>query len=84
MSYIQHCTYEEKYEPKHVYIFTGTCLITKKKHSVTVPGPELYAYNQGKHIQDAMPSVSPEDREFLMSGYSPEGWKQVFGGQQNK
>jgi hypothetical protein len=73
------CTYTEKLvDGKHVYIFTGKCMLTRKPYSVTIPGEELYAYRQGALIQDAMPSVSAEDREFLISGYSPEGWKKAF------
>jgi hypothetical protein len=73
-----YCTYREVYEPQHGYIFTGPCFVTKKEYSVFVPAAELFAYNQGAHIQDAMPSVSKEDREFLMSGMSPEGWNIAF------
>lgn len=28
----------------------------------------------GELIQVAMPELSPEDREFLISGMSPDGW----------
>lgn len=75
------CKYTETIEGgKHYYVFTGPCIITKKMYTVKIPGPELYAYNHsGKHIQDAMPSVSADDRQFLMSGHSPEGWEIVFG-----
>lgn len=71
------CVYVEQYIPKHVYIFTGKCMVTGKMHSVMVPAEELYAYRQGAAIQYAMPSVSSEDCEFLMNGISPEGWKQM-------
>lgn len=71
------CTYEELFNP-HRYVFTGLCIVTKKKISVTVPAEELHAYRKGKLIQDAMPSLSADDREFLMSGISGEGWKQTF------
>ena len=70
-----HCTYTE--DATH-YTFTGMCIQTKRMHSVRIPKAELYAYRQGAYIQDAMPSVSAEDREFLMSGLSPEGWKLVL------
>lgn len=70
------CTYKED---DRYYIFTGLCMITKKPYSVKIPKEALYKYNQGALIQDAMPTVSKEDREFLISGYSPDGWKQVFG-----
>jgi hypothetical protein len=75
------CSYEEAFDNDvHGYFFTGVCHITKKPYNVFVPSKELYAYRQGALIQDALKSVSAEDREFLMSGTSPEGWKKIFGG----
>ena len=70
------CTYTEDAQG---YIFTGKCIVTGKRQTVRIPGPELFAYRQGKMIQEAMPSVSADDREFLMSGISGEGWAQKFG-----
>jgi hypothetical protein len=29
-------------------------------------------------IQDVMPHISPEDREFLISGCTPEDWATLF------
>lgn len=72
------CTVTERYDP-HVYVFTGPCLATGKEYSVTVPAAELFAYRRGGMIQDTLVSVSCEDREFLMSGFSPEGWDATFG-----
>lgn len=75
----KYCDYKETYENgEHFYIFTGKCVKTHKEYSVKVPGKELYAYNQGALIQNAMPSVSRQDREFLISGFSPEGWNILF------
>ena len=75
-----HCTYEEKFENGvHTYVFTGPCFKTGKPYSVIVPAAGLFQYNQGAKIQDAFPHMSNEDREFLMSGYSPEGWNLIFG-----
>ena len=74
------CTYTEQYtNGQHTYTFTGPCVITKKQHSVVVKGPELYAYRRGAKMQDAMRSVNSSDREFLMTGISPEGWDRIFG-----
>lgn len=72
------CTYTEVYKPEHLYIFTGPCVVTGKMVSVSVKGPELYAYRQGGYIQDTLRSLSVDDREFLMSGYSKEGWDADF------
>jgi hypothetical protein len=63
------CRYTEKMvHGVHYYTFTGKCLFSDRVHSVDVPGPELFAYRQGALIQDALKSVSVDDREFLMSG----------------
>jgi len=71
----------EVVEKDDTYTFTGPCIVTGKLHSVTVKGPDLYRYHQGMKIQDAFPYLSVCDREFLMSGYSPEGWNKIFGGE---
>lgn len=73
------CTYTESIENgEQFYTFTGPCRMTKKPYSVKVPGAALYAYRQGALIQNAFPMLSKDDREFLISGFSPEGWAQVF------
>lgn len=61
------------------------CRFTKKDHSVTVPevGYRQWITGQG-NIQSIMPTVSAEDREFLISGYSPEGWQQLFGDEEDE
>lgn len=33
----------------------------------------------GKHIQDVFPELSADDREFLMTGVTPEEWTAAFG-----
>src|SRR4051812_47774549 len=73
------CQYTESHEGgKHTYTFTGPCVITGRSYSVTVPGEGLYKYRQGEFIQDAFPDLPKDDREFLMSGLSPEGWAIAF------
>lgn len=80
MRYIDRCTYTEEYKDgQQVYIFTGPCMVTGKPYSIRVPGPGLYAYNQGKDLSECFPEMSMGDREFMISGTSPEGWKQLFG-----
>jgi hypothetical protein len=57
----------------------GNCSVTGKPHSVTVPlaGLDRWIYG-GAFIQDALPNVPAEQREFLQSGLSPDGWATVF------
>lgn len=58
---------------------TAICLGSGKEYSVTVPTSGYKAWLGGALIQNAMPNVSLDDREFLISGYSPEGWNSLFG-----
>ena len=73
------CTYEENILPTHSYTFAGPCVITGIEQEITIPANELFAYRQGQTIQEAMPSLNADQREFLMSGISPEGWNKTIG-----
>ena len=35
--------------------------------------------NGGELIQNVMPDLSADDREFLLSGITPEEWAETFG-----
>ena len=35
-------------------------------------------------VQDAFPDMSPEDREFLMTGITPQEWKELFDDPENE
>ena len=70
------CTYTEAYEPEHTYAFTGPCVKTGKPYTVTIPANELWELNQGGLIH-CLKSLNADDREFVKSGYSPEGWKKM-------
>ena len=59
-------------------VLTGPCVKTGKPYSVKVLSSELDSYLNGNFAQDAFPDLSSSDREFLISGISPEGWKQIF------
>jgi hypothetical protein len=62
MRYLDTLQYNETFEPVHGYEFYD------QYHRVFVPADELFAYRQGELIQHAMPSVSPEDRDWLLMG----------------
>lgn len=40
---------------------------------------QLIAWQGGVLIQDAMPHLSADDREFILTGMTPEDWEEVFG-----
>lgn len=56
----------------------GNCFVTGNPYSVVVPADGFFAWREGGLIQDHLPDVSVDDREFLISGTSPEGWNQMF------
>jgi len=39
----------------------------------------LAMWRKGMNVQDAFPMLSPEQREFLMTGMTPEEWDDLFG-----
>lgn len=34
---------------------------------------------QGEHVQDVFPYLSPDQREFLISGTTAQEWEELFG-----
>lgn len=48
---------------------------TVNARDIDVTDDQLEAWQGGMLIQDAMPNLSPDDREFLMTGITPEEWE---------
>ena len=46
---------------------------------IPVTQSQIDDWESGTLIQDAMPNVSADDREFLMTGVTPEEWTDTFG-----
>lgn len=58
---------------------TGNCVFTQKEYSVTVKTEDYHTWlTQDKFAQDVFPYLSADDREFLISGISPEGFAKTF------
>ena len=55
--------------------FTG---ITRMRE-ITVTQEQLDRWQAGELIQNAMPNLSADDREFVMTGITAEEWDEVFG-----
>jgi len=62
-------------------LITKMSNITHITHTREIPvTPEqLRSWEEGVAIQRAMPNLSGEDREFIMSGITPEEWTEHFG-----
>lgn len=62
-------------------LITRTSLLSGITHTRDIPctAEQLQAWQNGQYIQNAMPNVSDSDREFLISGVTPEEWDEAFG-----
>jgi len=49
--------------------------VTEERYREWRPGDG----NPGKPIQDVFPDLSADDREFLMTGITPDEWEQFMG-----
>lgn len=54
--------------------FTGTV----NTREINVTPEQIAAWEAGAMIQNAMPNVSADDREFIMTGITPEEWEETF------
>ena len=59
---------------------TRTSRLTGKTSvmNLNITQAQLDAWVDGTLIQDAMPQLPPEHREFLMTGITPDEWDSVF------
>lgn len=62
-------------------LVTKRSQLTGIEHTMDVPCTEeqVRKWLAGSYIQDAMPNVPAELREFLMTGITPEEWAGLFG-----
>ena len=65
--------FEAQYRRIRVF---GQCEITGKNFELYIPTEEFFIFTQGfKNLDEALKSLSKEEREFISKGTSPEGQK---------
>ena len=47
--------------------------------TLNVTNEQVEAWLDGMLIQEAMPNLEPFEREFLISGCTPEDWEYLYG-----
>lgn len=64
-------------------LITKTSGITGKEHTLEIPVTEeqIMRWRNGELIQNAMPHLTADQREFLMTGATPYEWEEMFGPQ---
>ena len=61
-----------------ITVNTKQCMFCGKTGTVEVPEDGFQKWRDGVLIQDAMPDVSKEVREVLITGTHPECWKKYM------
>lgn len=61
---------------------TKRSMFTGELHTLEldVTADQIAAWESGVLIQHAMPNLTPDEREFLMTGVTKEEWDAAFGG----
>lgn len=67
-------------------IITKTSMVSGEVHSMDLPITiaQLDAYNNGELVQRAFPNLSAAEREFLLTGITPDEWKDIFGAEEDE
>lgn len=64
-------------------ILTMTSMLSGKVNTMEIKSLSASDYKRwrtsGDLIQNALPHLTPDEREFLLSGSTPEEWDAVFG-----
>jgi hypothetical protein len=60
---------------------SGKCTVTGETYAVEVTAAQWDIWKGGVMIQDAMPNLSADQREFLISGSTPAEFQKLFGGE---
>lgn len=50
----------------------------QRTKDIPVTEDQITEWKSGTHIQRAMPNLSDDDREFIMTGIVPEEWNEMF------
>jgi len=57
---------------------------TGKTHTldIAVTSEQIARWQGGELIQNAMPNLTPDEREFIKTGVTAEEWEAAFGGEE--
>jgi hypothetical protein len=62
---------------------TRECMLHKTCHFVyNVPLEDYQRYQRGARIQDALPTLTADQREILLTGTCQEAWDQMFAAEE--
>lgn len=53
---------------------------TTRQQEIAVTHNQLKAWENGELIQNAMPNLTPDEREFIQTGITADEWDKLFEG----
>ena len=61
-------------------LIAKTSSLTSRTHEmeIDVSDKQIALWMEGALIQDVMPNLSPDEREFIMTGITPAEWDEAF------
>lgn len=57
---------------------TSTLTGRIREMDIPITDEQLASWMNGKLIQEVMPNISADEREFLKTGITPDEWESVF------
>jgi outer membrane biogenesis lipoprotein LolB len=62
-------------------LITKRSQLTGETHTWDIPvtDDQIEDWINGRLIQDAMPHLTDDEREFMMTGITPKEWERAFG-----
>jgi len=60
-------------------LLVRACPVCSEEQKITGTRAGLDAYLQGAFVQDAFPTLTPDQREVLVSGTCAECWAEMWG-----
>ena len=61
-------------------LIAKTSSLTSRTHEmeIDVSDKQIALWMEGALIQDVMPNLTPDEREFIMTGITPAEWNEAF------
>lgn len=61
---------------------SGRCIVSGNKVCLALPREGWDKYISGEYVQNAFPSISSDEREFLISGIGPGEFENFIGNEE--
>ena len=76
-----------KYDIKQIgeeVVFAKVCQVSGDTYILKVPIDLVEKWQRGESIQNVFPMLTPDQREFMMTGITPAEWDHMFGPLEDK